>query len=48
MATGPVDAGEKGRRERILDAVVALLAQRGISRVSMRMVAREAGSRWVW
>jgi AcrR family transcriptional regulator len=34
---------EKERQERILDAVVGLLAQRGISAVSMRAVAREAG-----
>ena len=31
------------RQERILDAVLRLLAQRGISAVSMRAVAREAG-----
>ena len=37
------DAPEKGRQERILDAVVSLLAQHGISGVSMRAVAREAG-----
>lgn len=43
MVTGPAGAGEKGRRERILDAVVGLLARRGISGVSMRAVAREAG-----
>lgn len=42
--TGPGrDAPEKDRQERILDAVVRLLAQRGISAVSMRAVAREAG-----
>jgi AcrR family transcriptional regulator len=34
---------EKVRQERILDAVVRLLAQGGISAVSMRAVAREAG-----
>lgn len=39
---GP-DAPEKDRQERILDAVVLLLGQRGISAVSMRAVAREAG-----
>jgi TetR/AcrR family transcriptional regulator, cholesterol catabolism regulator len=32
-----------GRQERILDAVLRLLAQGGISAVSMRAVAREAG-----
>ena len=32
-----------GRQERILDAVIALLSQHGISGVSMRAVAREAG-----
>ncbi|RCG15627.1 TetR family transcriptional regulator [Streptomyces diacarni] len=32
-----------GRQERILDAVLALLSQHGISGVSMRAVAREAG-----
>ena len=42
--TGPdPDAPAKDRQERILDAVVGLLAQRGISAVSMRAVAREAG-----
>lgn len=41
--TGPGAAPEKDRQERILDAVVRLLAQRGISGVSMRAVAREAG-----
>ena len=40
-ATG--DAPEKDRQERILDAVLSLLAQRGISGVSMRAVAAEAG-----
>jgi len=41
----PADPGasEKVRQERILDAVVRLLAQGGISAVSMRAVAREAG-----
>ena len=33
----------KGRQERILDAVVGLLGRQGISGVSMRAVAREAG-----
>ena len=32
-----------GRQERILDAVLALLSRHGISGVSMRAVAREAG-----
>lgn len=37
-------SGKKaGRQERILDAVLALLSQHGISGVSMRAVAREAG-----
>lgn len=36
-------APEKDRQERILDAVVALLGRQGISGVSMRAVAREAG-----
>jgi TetR/AcrR family transcriptional regulator, cholesterol catabolism regulator len=43
MAGPGRDASEKDRQERILDAVVRLLAQRGISAVSMRAVAREAG-----
>lgn len=34
---------EKDRQERILDAVIALLSDRGIAGVSMRAVAREAG-----
>ena len=34
---------EKDRQERILDAVVRLLSEGGISAVSMRAVAREAG-----
>ncbi|WP_148573591.1 TetR/AcrR family transcriptional regulator [Nocardioides caldifontis] len=34
---------EKDRQERILDAVLHLLAEGGISAVSMRAVAREAG-----
>ena len=37
------DVPAKERQERILDAVLALLAQGGISTVSMRAVAREAG-----
>lgn len=32
-----------GREERILDAVITLLSQQGISGVSMRAVARQAG-----
>lgn len=36
---------EKDRQQRILDALIALLAQRGIAGVSMRAVAREAGGR---
>lgn len=39
----PNDAPEKDREERILDAVLSLLSQRGISGVSIRAVAREAG-----
>src|SRR5689334_19780389 len=35
-------AAEKVRQERILDAVLRLLAQGGISAISMRAVAREA------
>jgi AcrR family transcriptional regulator len=37
------DAAEKDRQQRILDAVLVLLSERGISAVSMRAVAREAG-----
>jgi AcrR family transcriptional regulator len=43
VTDAPIDAPEKDRQERILDAVLSLLAQRGISAVSMRAVAREAG-----
>lgn len=43
MATEPAGAGGKARQERILDAVVGLLAEHGISGVSMRAVARSAG-----
>lgn len=43
MTGSSIDAPEKGRQERILDAVLRLLSQRGISAVSMRAVAREAG-----
>ncbi len=38
-----VDEKKIDREERILDAVLALLSQHGISGVSMRAVAREAG-----
>lgn len=37
------DPPAKDRQERILDAVLSLLTQRGISGVSIRAVAREAG-----
>jgi AcrR family transcriptional regulator len=43
MTVPDPDAPAKDRQERILDAVVNLLAQGGISAVSMRAVAREAG-----
>lgn len=43
MKTAPKDTAEKDREERILDAVLSLLSQRGISGVSIRAVAREAG-----
>ena len=43
MAPDQSPAPEKDRQERILDAVVALLGRHGISGVSMRAVAREAG-----
>jgi TetR/AcrR family transcriptional regulator, cholesterol catabolism regulator len=39
----PSEARPKDRGERILDAVVALLARHGIAGVSIRAVAREAG-----
>jgi AcrR family transcriptional regulator len=39
----PSEARPKDRSERILDAVVALLARHGIAGVSIRAVAREAG-----
>lgn len=39
----PRDDPEKDREERILDAVLNLLAQHGIAGVSIRAVAREAG-----
>jgi TetR/AcrR family transcriptional regulator, cholesterol catabolism regulator len=41
--TASIEPPEKDRQERILDAVLGLLSQRGISAVSMRAVAREAG-----
>ena len=37
------DTSAKDRQERILDAVLSLLTQHGISGVSIRAVAREAG-----
>jgi TetR/AcrR family transcriptional regulator, cholesterol catabolism regulator len=43
VGTSSGEAPEKDRQERILDAVVRLLAQGGISAVSMRAVSREAG-----
>lgn len=43
MTTVPDDAPEKDREQRILDAVLRLLSQHGISGVSIRAVAREAG-----
>lgn len=43
MTGSSIDAPDKHRQERILDAVLRLLAHRGISAVSMRAVAREAG-----
>ena len=43
------EADEKvDRQARILEAVMTLLSQQGISGVSMRTVAREATSRWAW
>ena len=42
MARPVPDRSGPGREERILDAVVRLLAQGGISAVSMRAVARQA------
>jgi AcrR family transcriptional regulator len=43
VTRGENDSEKPDRQERILQAVVDLLAQRGISGVSMRAVAREAG-----
>lgn len=42
-ASSSVNTSGTGRQERILDAVLSLLAQHGISGVSIRAVAREAG-----
>jgi AcrR family transcriptional regulator len=41
--TEPAGAPGKDRQERILDAVLMVLSRSGISGVSMRAVAREAG-----
>lgn len=43
MSDSASEAPEKDRQERILDAVVSLLSHKGISGVSIRAVAREAG-----
>ncbi|MFJ3667333.1 TetR/AcrR family transcriptional regulator [Streptomyces sp. NPDC090106] len=43
MTSSPAGSPEKDRHERIIDAVLGLLAHQGISGVSMRAVAREAG-----
>jgi AcrR family transcriptional regulator len=43
VATGEADGAKVDRQARILDAVLDLLARDGISGVSMRAVAREAG-----
>ncbi len=43
MTKQRAEVPEKDRQERILDAVVALLGSHGISGVTMRAVAREAG-----
>ena len=43
MASATSEPPEKDREERILGAVLKLLSQRGISGVSIRAVAREAG-----
>jgi TetR/AcrR family transcriptional regulator, cholesterol catabolism regulator len=43
VTTEPMDPPEKDREERILDAVLRLLSRQGISGISMRAVAREAG-----
>ncbi|MFZ2503178.1 MAG: TetR/AcrR family transcriptional regulator [Nocardioides sp.] len=42
MGVTTVDAESTGRQERILQAVIALLAERGITGVSMRAVAARA------
>jgi AcrR family transcriptional regulator len=43
VASATSEPAEKDREERILEAVLRLLSQRGISGVSIRAVAREAG-----
>jgi AcrR family transcriptional regulator len=43
VAAGEADGAKVDRQTRILDAVIDLLAREGISGVSMRAVAREAG-----
>jgi AcrR family transcriptional regulator len=43
VAAESPDTPEKDRQQRILDAVLRLLADRGIAGVSIRAVAREAG-----
>lgn len=43
MAAAALETVERDRNERILDAVLRLLAAQGIAGVSMRAVAREAG-----
>lgn len=43
MSTSSSELPEKDRQERILDAVLRLLATGGISAASMRAVSREAG-----
>lgn len=43
MTSREPDAEKVDRQERILEAVIGLLARHGISGVSMRAVAREAG-----
>jgi AcrR family transcriptional regulator len=43
VTSEPIGAPEKDRQARILDAVLGLLSRQGISGVSMRAVAREAG-----
>lgn len=43
MTGGPSESERTDRQSRILEAVIVLLARDGISGVSMRAVAREAG-----